>query len=110
MIAAHYGAAKLVFLVSVSVGAAIAVMDPNVKGYLIAGCVAAIPPTITGLFNHWKISTVERKVDGMNSELRAEKKQAVAELADTSKQLAHAEGVKQGSDTERATQKEDKPK
>jgi hypothetical protein len=106
----HYGATKLVLCASITVAAAVAAMDPTTKGYVIAGCIAAIPPTITGLLNHWKIATVEHKVDGMNTALRAEKKEAETQLVDTSKQLAHAEGVKQGSDAERATQKEDKPK
>jgi hypothetical protein len=105
MFIASYGAMKLVFIASVLAGAAFAVIDPTTKGYIIAGCIAAIPPTVTGFFNHWKISTVERKVDGMNSELRAEKKQAVAELVDTSKQLSHAEGRREGIEST-----EDKPK
>jgi hypothetical protein len=82
-------------------------MDPTTKGYIIAGCISAIPPTIAGLFNHWKIAAVEEKVDGMNSALRTERKEAVAQLADTSKQLSHAEGVKEGSDRERAMHKEE---
>ena len=77
-------------------------MDPTTKEFIIAGCLAAIPSTVTGLFNHWKIRDVEHKVDGMNEALRAEKNQAVSDLAASDKQLSRAEGVKEGSDAERA--------
>jgi|ERR1019366_2006339 hypothetical protein len=92
----HYGAVKIILIASITAGAAFAVMDPTTKGYVIAGCIAAIPPTITGIFNHWKISAVERKVDGMNTALSVKADNAVSELADASNKLAHADGRREG--------------
>lgn len=97
---AHYGVAKLVLALSVTAGAAFAVMDPTTKGYVIASCIAAIPPTITGVFNHFNISAVAEKVDGINARLTNEKNVAVVLLTDASKQLAHAEGRAEGIKSE----------
>ena len=92
----HYISAKIIALISVPIATAFAILDPTTKGYVIAGCIAAIPPTITGMFNHVKIGQVARRVDGINTRLRDDKEAAVSQLADTSKQLSHAEGRREG--------------
>jgi hypothetical protein len=101
----HLGALKLVLLVSLSMATAVAVMDPTTKGYIIAGCIAAIPPTITGMFNHWKISAVEHKVDGMNAALTSERNDAVSKLSGVSEKLAHSDGRREGIESTEDKQK-----
>jgi hypothetical protein len=100
MAIAHYGAAKLVFLVSASVATAIVAMDPTMKGWIVGGCVIAIPNIIKGVFDYVMQSRtlaglaavhhatneikgdmieVKKSVDGVKDDLvRAVKKEAFA--------------------------------
>ena len=92
----HYYSVKLVAIIFVPIGTVIAVMNPTVEGYIVAGCIAAIPPTITGIFNHWKIVNVEHKVDGMNAALVAKNKDTADKLSTSQDKLSHAEGRREG--------------
>lgn len=42
--------------------AALAVMDPTTKGFLLAACIVAIPPTITGIFAIYDRRQGEKKI------------------------------------------------
>ena len=105
---AHYGAVKIVVAASLSVAAAIAIMDPTTKGYVVAGCIAGVPSTIAGIFGLISLTIsrrIEHKVDGMNTALTVKADNAVSQLTDTSKELAHAAGRREGIESV-----EEKPK
>jgi hypothetical protein len=107
----HYTGVKVIVAASLAAGAAVAVMDPTTKGYIIAACIAGIPSTISGffgLFNHIKIGKIATKVDGINSELAAKQEQTAAQLGDTSKLLARAEGRREGIESTEPVNKVEK--
>ena len=122
----YYAALKTAMWVFVPTGIIITAINPNVETALIA----AVPGTITGLllyfsqrssrmadkmdrqrlfdegvrqFNvlHEIGSATAAKVDGINSSLAEKLTERNVQLRDVSKQLARAEGVKIGSDSER---------
>lgn len=81
--------------ISLLAGIAFFAMDPTTKGFLVGGCIAAIPPTITGIFGLIKINKVEAKVDGILSKAH-ENEKAATSRADKSE--AKAEGIKEEQD------------
>jgi hypothetical protein len=100
----HYAAYKIVGIISLGAGALFAFIEKgntsNVQLALIAGGIAAVPPTITGLFalvlqhsNAKKINKIGENVDGILS------KAQTGEIA-ALKRADHAEGRREGVDAE----------
>jgi hypothetical protein len=54
---------------------------------------------------HATTAAIAKSVDGMNTALRTKADEQAVQLIDTSKQLAHQQGVKEGSDSEREKDK-----
>jgi hypothetical protein len=100
----HYAAYKLVGIVSLGAGALFAIIEKgatsNIELALISGGIAAIPPTITGIFalvlqhsNAKKLSAIGSNVDGILHKAQ-EGETAALKRAD------HAEGRREGVESE----------
>ena len=84
-------------------------VDPTVKVAIIAGSALVltnVPAIIIAVLNRKAVEKMSINVDGNLKRLLDEKVTAASEHVVTSEKLAHAEGVREGSDAERARDKQ----
>ena len=107
----HFAAYKIVGVISLGAGILFAFIEKNTTPIMqlvvVGSCIAAVPPTITGLFGLWlqhrtlalqrsdskTLATVGEKVDGILS------KAQTGEIA-ALKRADHAEGRREGVESE----------
>jgi len=124
MIIHHYTALKLMIGIEgmlTSAGVALYAIDPaRLTAYSVLIGVVFTGLLGTGTFImafltrrdnriiHANTMEIKNSVDGMNTALRGEVNTAKQELSDTSVDLAHSRGMKEGSDAERGITNEEK--
>jgi len=104
----HYAGLKIASWIATGLGALYLILDPTVKVAIIV----AIPGTITAILSvvtHFQLRAIKTDVNSNLTRMANEKQVKTDQLAAQGKELsiaqeklAHAEGVKQGSDTERS--------
>jgi hypothetical protein len=105
----HFAAYKLAGVIGLGAGAIFAFIEKgttsNVELALIAGGIAAVPPTITGLFslvlqhrNAGKLTKISENVDGILSKAQTGETAAL-------KRADHAEGRQEGIEAEQNREK-----
>jgi hypothetical protein len=104
MLPAHVSIGKAAYITVTVVAVAFYALDPTVQVALIAGTALVltnVPAIIIALLNRKAVDKMSINVDGNLKRLLDDKAAASAEHLVTSEKLAHAEGLKQGSDDER---------
>lgn len=104
MVIHHLGVLKTVAWVTGIVGAVIVALDPSVKVALIASIaptIASMGALILGILNRNQLKVIKIDVNTNFQKLLQDKKDQDKEMATKSDQLSHAQGWKEGSQSER---------
>jgi hypothetical protein len=87
----HYSTLKIAALAT-GIAAAIYALDPKIQTAIIAGLIAAIPPTIVGVLNFLQGRMNRKNIQKIEVSINGK----LDKFMETSQKLSHAEGRREG--------------